>query len=62
MNRKNPELHQCLQRFFRDYLSTQRNLWPALQKWREGGEIKFTDVGAKELGKQNAGEGGSRRR
>ena len=29
MNRKNPELHQCLQRFFRDYLSTQRNLSPA---------------------------------
>jgi site-specific recombinase XerD len=29
MNRKHPELNQCLQRFFRDYLSTQRNLSPA---------------------------------
>jgi len=29
MNRKIPELSQCLQRFFRDYLSTQRNLSPA---------------------------------
>ncbi len=29
MNLKFPELGQCLQRFFRDYLSTQRNLSPA---------------------------------
>lgn len=29
MNRPKSELSQCLQRFFRDYLSTQRNLSPA---------------------------------
>ena len=28
-NPKTPELAQCLQRFFRDYLSVQRNLSPA---------------------------------